>query len=150
MIEEATETVPEVRTERAFPLYTVRQYEGGADYHLVSDWYRSHGRGPLPEVLLPPDGFIVQKDGQDIAAGWCYFATGIGVGHVEWIVARPGLSLAQARLAITNLIDFIWLHAQANDYGAIICHALPALARYAEDAKCAVISRNTTTLMRTR
>lgn len=136
-------------TRTAFPVYTVRQYEGGADYHMVNEWYGAHGKGQLPEVLLPPDGFIVQEDGQDTAAVWVYFATGIGVGHVEWLVSRPGLSLKQARVAIKHLIDLIWLHAQNNNYGALIFHTVPAAARLAGSWGLRVASRAQVTLIRT-
>lgn len=137
-------------TEATFPVYTVRQYEGGADYHMVNGWQRAHGSGPLPEVMLPPDGFIAQEDGQDVAAAWVYFATGIGVGHVESLVTKPGLSLAQARAAIKTLVDFIWMHAGENNYGALIFHCVPAAARIADYLGLTVASKGLVTLMKTK
>ena len=137
-------------THEAFPVYTVRQYEGGADYHMVNEWQRAHGSGPLSEVLLPPDGFISQEDGQDVAAAWVYFATGIGVGHVESLVTKPGLSLAQARIAIKTLVDFIWMHANQNNYGALIFHCVPAASRMADYLGLNVVSKGLVTLMKTK
>ena len=145
-----TETEPVFTTETAFPLYTVRQYQGGADFHMVNEWGIAHGRGELPEVLLPPDGFIAREDGQPVAAVWCYFATGIGVGHVEWLITAPGLSLERAKRAIKTLVDFLWLHAQQNDYGELIFHCVPAAARVADFLDLEVVGKGMVTLMKTR
>lgn len=115
---------------------------------MVSEWYRAHGAGALQEVLLPPDGFVVQCDGEDLGALWVYFANGIGVGHVEWLVTRPWLSLAQSKHAIKHLVDFIWHHAQAHDYGALIFHAVPAAARVADYLGLTVAAKGQVTLIK--
>lgn len=138
------------RTEQAFPLYTVRQYGGGADFHMVNEWHRWHGAGELRETILPPDGFIAQEDGRDVAAVWCYFATGIGVGHVEWLVSAPGLSVERAKAAIKALVDFLWLHAQANGYGALLFHCVPAASRIAGYLGLEVASKGQVTLIKSQ
>lgn len=140
---------PAFRTEQAFPLYTVRQYEGGADFHMIDGWHRAHGSGPLAETLLPPDGFIAQEDGRDVAAVWCYFAIGIGVGHVEWLISAPGLSVGQTKRATKALVDFLWLHAGQNGYGALIFHCVPAASRIADYLGLQVVTKGLVTLIKT-
>lgn len=113
------------------PLYQVRPYTSGADYHLVAEWWRTHGMGEFQETLLPPDGYIVQRDGEDVAAAWLYLSNGIGVAFMEWVVTRPGLSLKEARTALGHVIECMRRYANANDYGVIWCNTLPAIARFA-------------------
>lgn len=131
-------------------IYTVRQYLGGEDYHMVNDWHKAHRDNvPLLETLLPPDGFIVQEDGEDIGAVWCYFANNIGVAHVEFLIMRPGNSLGQSKRATKALVDFLWLHASRNNYGALIFHTLPAVGRFADYAGLTVCGKGLITLMKT-
>lgn len=110
--------------------YTVRLYQEN-DTQLVDAWAQAHGRDRLPVELLPPDGVIVEKDGEDIAAGWLYKSYGVGVAFLEHVHTRPGLSVSEAQEAINELVEYLRFSAREDNYGVIISHTVPAMARKA-------------------
>lgn len=108
---------------------------------MVDAWWRDHGQGGLLENLLPPDGFIVERDGKPLCAAWLYLSAGIGVAFLEWVVARPGLPFAESKAAFIHLIQFLKQHARSCDYGVIWCNTLPGIARVA--AQCGFVKLDT-------
>lgn len=113
-------------------LYQIRKYgEKVGDYQLIDEWWRVHNDGQFLENLLPPDGFIVERDGDPVCAAWLYLSAGIGVAFMEWIVSKPGQSLSQSKEAFFQMVEFIKGYARASDYGVVWCNTLPAIARVA-------------------
>lgn len=55
-----------------------------ADYPMVSEWWKAHGRMPVSVELLPPTGIVVD----DIMAAWL-IKTDAGVGIIEHAVSSP-------------------------------------------------------------
>lgn len=122
--------MPEIATE---PLYGVRAYGSAlGDYQLLEGWWRGHGRSPIPETIFPPDGVVVRRDGEDVAAAFLYLAVGIGVCFVEWLVTRPGQTPGQSRSAINHALEYFRSRASSMDYGAMFCTTAEPLAREAE------------------
>ena len=97
---------------------------------MVDAWWGERGRGQFLENLLPPDGFIVERDGEAVAAIWLYFSYGIGMAFMEFAVTRPGQSAAQSRAAFKVLIDFARQLARERDFGMIWAHTFPSIAEF--------------------
>ncbi|WP_397384866.1 hypothetical protein [Prosthecobacter sp.] len=55
----------------------------------------------------------------------------VGVGFVEWLVTRPGLSLAEAKSCIAAIFDALAMVAKDLGYGVLIGHCHPSLHRIA-------------------
>lgn len=107
---------------------TARLYEP-ADLPMVADWWRAHGEGEFPSKLLPPLGVIVMRGAQAVAALWLFMAAGCGVCFAEFPVSAPGLSMRESRDAFRTAVGALEEAAKANDYGVMICHTLPPIAR---------------------
>ncbi len=113
----------------AAPVWSVREYLK-TDWDLVSNWWDAHAHGShLVEPMLPPVGIIIEHDGQPACACWLYMAVGIGVCWVEHAVSRPGLKLREAKEAFRLAIHALEVIAKSHDYGVMIAHTLPAIAR---------------------
>lgn len=116
------------------PLYQIRKHgEKPGDFAMVDEWRQAHGEGPMIEALLPPDGFIVTRNGDDVFAGWLYLTAGVGVAFMEFITSKPGQTLQQSSAACRHFIEFAKAHARSCDYGVIFCHTIPAIARVARE-----------------
>ena len=123
----ATEQAPAVA-------WSVRPYEGGQDFHMIESWWSHHNPGngnPFRETLLPPDGWVVEKDGEPVAAGWLYKSYGIGVAFLEHLVTRPGMTVGLAVESLGHVLGAAKAHCREFDYGIIVAHALPGVARHA-------------------
>jgi hypothetical protein len=119
-------TIPDKATWR------VRPYgEGIGDYQTVSGWKEQRGLGILCENALPPDGVIVEMNGEPVAASWLYLCHGIGVAFWEGLVTRPGLSLRQSREACAHCVGLLKTIARANDVGLIKTYTTDAIAQEA-------------------
>lgn len=84
----------------------VRLYQP-VDYQFVADWWKAHGSEALPADVLPPTGVIVTRDGQPIAASFCYLSNA-RAAYVDFTVAKPGLpailSLRAAQRAVEGAV----------------------------------------------
>jgi hypothetical protein len=113
--------------------YQIRKYgEKTGDYQLVDSWMKAHGRGPLPETLLPALGVFSCLDSEEIAVGWLYMDNSIGVCTLDFFVTRPGLAPKQTYEALEPLVTFLSQEAQELGYGAMTIYTVPGLARFAE------------------
>lgn len=112
---------------------TVRPYDP-EDYEMIALWRLAHVDGPVDPVVLPPCGIVVEDEGGPIAALWCYESAGIGVGHLELPLSRPGLSMAQAteafRFAVESIMELAGKGWQPQGtYGIFRVSAPPSIAR---------------------
>lgn len=110
----------------------VRQFEFKRDAAMVNAWARAHGRDRLPVEYLPPDGVIVERAGEPVAAGWLYKSLGVGVAFLEHLHAAPGQTLKESRDALDFIVRFFQFEAREDDYGVILTHTTQAMAREAE------------------
>lgn len=86
---------------------TVRAYTKD-DQEMVEGWYRSHrGLGELPVKLLPPLGVIVEDENGPAGALWCYECAGCPVAIPEFPIARPGLSMNQAKAVFVRAMEAV-------------------------------------------
>lgn len=100
---------------------------------MVDAWWGERGRGQFLENLLPPDGFIVERDGEAVAAIWLYFSYGIGMAFMEFAVTRPGQSAAQSKEAFRHLVSFAKQLARSRDFGQIWAHTFPSIAAFLKE-----------------
>ena len=98
---------------------------------MVNGWAIAHGRDGLPVDYLPPDGVVVEVDGEPVAAGWLYKSVGVGVAFLEHVHTRPRMTLKASRKAINLVIAYFQFNAREDDYGVILAHTTSALAREA-------------------
>lgn len=76
------------------------------DMPEVTSWFVDR-KWPLPPVdgILPPTGFVAEKDGELYAAAWLYVSNS-SLGHLEWMVTRPKSGVAGVR-ALEKVIEHI-------------------------------------------
>lgn len=122
--------------ETANPPLQVRAYGVAlGDYQLVNEWWQSRHGEPLAETLLPPCGVIVEREGEPIAALWCYHCYGVGVAFLEMPITRPGsyvsASMEALGLAVEACVTLVKAAAQAEggDVCLFKCYTLPGIAR---------------------
>ncbi|WP_184213315.1 hypothetical protein [Prosthecobacter dejongeii] len=98
---------------------------------LFATWRAAHGMPDIPVALLPRLGVVALVDGVETAAGWLYMDNSVGVGFVEWLVTRPGLSLAQSRAALAAVLATLKAEAAGHGYSLLLGHCIAPLARVA-------------------
>lgn len=98
---------------------------------MFSAWSAGHKTAEVSPNILPRLGVVAVLNGQDSAAGWLYMDNSVGVGFVEWLVTRPGLSLADAKGCMAAVFDALAMCAKDLGYGLLIGHCHPSLHRIA-------------------
>lgn len=98
---------------------------------MVAGWRKGHDMPDVPPAILPRLGVVAVIEGQDSAAGWLYMDNSVGVGFVEWLVTRPGLTLAESKGAIAAVLAALQGEARQNGYGLLLGHCIAPLARVA-------------------
>jgi hypothetical protein len=115
-------------------LFQIRLYEAARDRAMIERWHLGHGSKAPPEAVLPALGVICYRtdgwESEDIAAGWLYFDTTIGVCFLEHCVTKPKLPTKVMTQAMLTGVDFLKKRALEMGYGIMIAHTLPALARW--------------------
>ncbi|RBP37009.1 hypothetical protein DES53_115150 [Roseimicrobium gellanilyticum] len=113
-------------------VWRAREYgEKVGDYQMISEWREGHNVGPLPETVIPPLALVCERDGEPMAFACCYQSYGIGVCFLEWLITRPGLNLAEARLALEHVIRAI-AACTKDTHALMFGYCVPALAREAK------------------
>lgn len=114
---------------------TIRLYGAkSGDYQLVNEWWNHHRQEDLPETILPPNGVIVESDGNPACAVWLHLSLGIGVAFLENPVTRPGLTQREAVKCFAVAMGGLREIAKVHDYGLFIAHAEPGIARVLQRA----------------
>ncbi|HEY1082215.1 MAG TPA: hypothetical protein VGE29_08135 [Prosthecobacter sp.] len=101
---------------------------------LFSGWREAHGVPVIPAAWLPRLGVVAVVNEQDTAAAWLYMDNSVGVAFVEWMVTRPGLSLAEAKAAVGAVMGALKAEAAGNGYSLILGHCIEPLARVLVDS----------------
>lgn len=113
--------------------FQIREFDRARDLAWLAEWHEGHGGAAPPAELLPRLGIVVlETDGgesEDLGALWLYMDNSVGVCFVDHIVTRPGLALAKARRALLFGLAFLKERAAAMDYGLMLVHTRPAIAR---------------------
>ncbi len=76
------------------------------DYEEICRWWTARGWGCIPIELLP-SGWVVEKDGKLLCAGFLYTASNAPVGYLEYIVSNPDNGLKENYKALDYLMEEI-------------------------------------------
>lgn len=101
-----------------------RFYNPNADYPMVCEWRKGHGKQPVEQRFLPPIGLIAELDNQAIAAGWL-IKTDAGVGLLEHGVSNPTApkrSIYQATRMITEQLSLIAAEMGLSQVWGVVCN----------------------------
>ena len=63
-----------------------RPWDRDKDYNTLVGWWNDWEFGVVPKECLPPDGMIVEVDGEPVCAGGLYIGLGTQFAFMEWIV----------------------------------------------------------------
>lgn len=108
---------------------TIIPYSPEQHGELVSAWWRSHRGTALQVNMLPPAGVVAVDGHGPCAALWLHLSVGVGVGFLENPVSRPGMRLRESKAAFLLLVEALEAVALTHDYGVMIVHTPPAIAR---------------------
>jgi hypothetical protein len=125
----SVEAPAESATPPVTGLLQSRLYNPERDCAMVSEWAEDHRRTPFAKELLPPLGVVVERDGEPVAALWCYMSVGVGIGFLEWPVTKPGLSMRESKAAMKFAVEAIIEAARVHDYHLFRVFTLPGIAR---------------------
>jgi len=101
------------------------------DFPLVERWGRAHGRAAFDARACPPTSFMVEDDKGPLLFCMLYLSIGVGVAFLEGLFSRPGERPSVVVAASEFMVEGMKKIAAANDYGFLICHTFPAVARKA-------------------
>ncbi len=85
-----------------------------ADHPRLAVWWSLHHWDVIEQVMLPPDGFVVEADGIAVCAGFLYL-TNSPFAWLEFVVANPLCDKLLRGKALDLLIA--GLIARAKDLG---------------------------------
>ena len=108
----------------------IHSYSQADHGETVAAWWEAHNERPFQSAMLPPVGVVATDDSGLVAACWLHLSAGVGVCFIENPVTRPGLTVVEARDALTALLAALEAVALTHDYGVMVCHTMPAIARY--------------------
>ncbi|HWL54278.1 MAG TPA: hypothetical protein VNQ90_17695 [Chthoniobacteraceae bacterium] len=100
--------------------FLLRFFEPERDYQTVRGWWEAHGWSAVPVQVLPRLGIVAERGGEPTAAGWLYMDNSVGVGWLEWLVARPDASPRDVYRALASVIEFIRSEAKRMGYHTLI------------------------------
>jgi hypothetical protein len=109
--------------------FTCRPY-GYRDYEMLCEWWREHGRVPVPETFLPQIGFIAGDGDWPLAAAWLFFDTTTPVCFVGHAVTRPKLSVEQSSHALVTLVQKLKWEALLSNAVIMAAYLPRGMARY--------------------
>jgi hypothetical protein len=101
------------------------------DFPLVEAWGRAHGRAAFDARACPPTSFIVEDERGPLVFCKLYLSVGVGVAFLEGLFSRPGEKPSAVVAAVEFLVEGVRKIAAEHDYGVLICHTFPAVARKA-------------------
>lgn len=81
----------------------VRAFES-KDYQDVCSWWKKQEWPALPESILSTSGFIIENNGQKLAATWI-FRTNCPIYIMEWTVGNPDANWNDRSSAIKIVTD---------------------------------------------
>jgi hypothetical protein len=96
----------------------VQFFDPSKHYVEVASWWSKRKWPIIPPDMLSKLGIVVQKDGENICAGWLY-RTDSTVAWLEFIVANPGASGKMRYKALDLLIETLLGHAKNMGFEAV-------------------------------
>jgi hypothetical protein len=112
-------------------VFLIREFERETDFPMIQEWAAGHKRPAPPPAMLPKLGIVAFRGSnqEDVAALWLYMDNSVGVSFLEWAYTKPGISASEAQKALLTIVGFFKQQAASMDYGVMIAHTVPALAR---------------------
>ena len=87
----------------------VRASDRDTDYDTLVRWWTDWELGVVPKECLPPDGIMVEIDGQPVCAGGLYIGVGTKFAFMEWVVtdknAKQRLVHKSLKLCIDSIME---------------------------------------------
>lgn len=102
------------------------------DFPLLEQWAKVHGRAAFDPRTMPPTAFMVEDEKGPLVFCSLYLSLGVGVAFIESLFSRPWETAQVVVAGVAFLVEGVKKIAKAHDYGVIICHTFPAIARKAE------------------
>lgn len=94
------------------------------DYRYLVKWWNQYEFGIVPKKCLPPQGIVVEDNGQPICAGGLYRCVDSNFAVMEWIVADKDANLKVTHkalnLCITNILQL------AKEYNVELIYSMTA------------------------
>ena len=81
---------------------------------------------------LPKIGCVCEDDAGPVGMAWVYLDNSKGIGFVEHLVMRPGISATTAKRTAAKLLAGLEAAAGALGYTHLIAYSLPACISTAE------------------
>jgi hypothetical protein len=75
-------------------------YSEYVDYELAREWCETHGKALIRSEWLPSTGIMICRDRQPVLAMWMYFDNTCPVAFIDWVISKPGSSVAETKAAI--------------------------------------------------
>jgi hypothetical protein len=86
---------------------TTRDWEKD-DYLTLCDWLLARGTPPPHSSWLPASGAVsVDLGGEKAAMAWLYMDASVGIGHIDWLATRPGLTPEVSRCAVASVLHHL-------------------------------------------
>lgn len=83
------------------------------DFKKINQWWKEWEFAQIPQSALPKSGYIVDKDGESIAAVWLYKGDTI-VCWMEWFISDKSKSTEDRSEALDYLITNVIKEAGSN------------------------------------
>ena len=85
----------------------IRPWDRDRDYDTLVKWWKEWEFGVVPKECLPPEGIMVENDGEALCAGGLYIGEGTQFGFMEWIVTNKQADHRLVHKALKECIDNI-------------------------------------------
>ena len=84
-----------------------RKWDRDKDYDTLVKWWADWEFGKVPKECLPPEGIIIEDNGEPLCAGGLYIGEGTQFGFMEWIVTDKQVDNRKVHTALKLCIDSI-------------------------------------------
>lgn len=101
------------------------------DFPLIAEWAKAHGRAAFNHQAVSPFAFIVEDELGPVVFCSLHLSVGVGVAFLEGLYSRPKCKAKQVVEATDFLKEGVKRIAAEHDYGVIVCHTFPSMARFA-------------------
>ena len=85
----------------------IRPWDRDKDYDTLVKWWADWEFGKVPKECLPPEGIIIEDNGEPLCAGGLYIGEGTQFGFMEWIVTDKQADSRKVHTALKLCIDSI-------------------------------------------
>jgi len=92
-----------------------RKWDRDKDYDTLVKWWADWEFGKVPKECLPPEGIIIEDNGEPLCAGGLYIGEGTQFGFMEWIVTDKQADSRKVHTALKLCIDSIMKLAKERE-----------------------------------